>query len=209
MKTVISKRGRPRDPERMKRVLEAATEQFILHGFVGASVEAIAKQSGVSKVTIYNYFPTKEALFEASVGECTNIVFASLPPEAFDPHNPEIALIMIGASFLKLSRSDDVLGTFRMMFAVADEHPEACKAFYRQGPVKLLQQLADYLCTVSEAGSLSIPSPDEAADQFLSLFHGSAHIRAMLGLGKPTAIEDDELVRTNVALFMRAFSRLH
>lgn len=207
MKEAISKRGRPRDPERMRRVLEAATEQFIEHGFARASIEAIAKQSGVSKVTIYSYFPTKEALFEAAVGGCTDVVFGSLPPGALDPHHPELALTMIATSFLGLTRSDDVVGTFRMMFAAAGEHPEACKAFYRQGPEKLLQQVADYLHTANETGSLSVSSPDEAADQFLSLFHGAAHIRAMLGLGKPTAIEDEYLVRTNVAFFMRAFQR--
>jgi len=207
MKEKISKRGRPRDPERMRRVLEAATEQFIEHGFARASVEAIAKQSGVSKVTIYSYFPTKEALFEATVDGYTDVVFDSLPPGTLDPNNPETTLTMIGTSFLRLTRSDDVVGTFRMMFAAATEHPEACKAFYRQGPVKLLQQVADYLRTANESGSLSVSSPDEAADQFLSLFHGAAHIRAMLGLGKPTAIEDADLVRANVALFMRAFIR--
>lgn len=200
-----NKRGRPRDPERMARVLEAATEQFIQHGFAQASVDAIAKLSGVSKVTIYSYFPTKEALFEAAVGSCTDTVFASLPHGALDPRNPEAALTMIGTSFLKLKRSEDVAGAFRMMYATAGEHVDACEAFYRQGPAKLFQQVAEYLRAANAVGSLSISSPDEAADQFLALFLGSAHIRVLLGLGKPKASEDADLVRSNVALFIRAF----
>jgi AcrR family transcriptional regulator len=205
MKTAITKRGRPRDPERVKRVLDAAAGQFIEHGFARASVEAIAKLSGVSKVTIYSYFPTKEALFEAAVGSRTDVVLASLPPGALDSSNPEVALTMIGTSFLKLMRSDDTLGSFRMMFAAAGEHVDACKAFYREGPEKLVRQVADYLRAANAAGSLSISSPDEAADQFLALFLGSGHIRAMLGLVKPKESEDANLVHSNVALFIRAF----
>jgi AcrR family transcriptional regulator len=206
MEAGISKRGRPRDPERVKRVLEAAAGQFIEHGFARASVDAIARLSGGSKVTIYSYFPTKEALFEAAVGSCTDVVVASLPPGALDSDNPEVALSMIGTSFLKLMRSDETLGSFRMMFAAAGEHVDACNAFYREGPAKLVRQVADYLRGANAAGTLSISSPDEAADQFLALFLGSAHIWVMLGLVKPSADEDKRLVRANVSLFLNAFA---
>jgi len=205
MKINTHKRGRPRDPERVKRVLEAAAGQFIEHGFARTSVDAIAKASGVSKVTIYSYFPTKEALFEASVESCTNEVFASLPPGALDHGNPEAALTLIGTAFLRQLRSDTVVGAFRMMFAAAGEHVDSGEAFYRQGPAKLMHQVAEYLRAANAAGSLSIPSPDEAAGQFLSLFFDGAHIRVMLGLGKPKADEDIRLVRANVELFLRAF----
>jgi len=205
MKAAITKRGRPRDPERVKRVLDAASGHFIERGFARASVEAIAKLSGVSKVTIYSYFPTKEALFEAAVGSRTDVVLASLPPGALDSRNPEAALTMFGTSFLKLMRSDDVLGSFRTMFAAAGEHVDACEAFYREGPAKLIRQVADYLRSANAAGSLFISSPEEAADQFLSLFLGGSHIRVMLGLGKPKASEDAKLVRSNVVIFIRAF----
>jgi TetR/AcrR family transcriptional repressor of mexJK operon len=207
MESSIAKRGRPRDPDRLKRVVEAAAEQFIQQGFARASVDAIAKASGISKVTIYSYFPTKEALFEAAVGSCTEVVLGSLPPEALNPGDPESALSMIGESFLRLMRSDNAVGAFRMMFTAAGEHADACEAFFREGPATLVGQVADYLREANAAGSLSIPNPEEAADQFLSLFLGGAHIRVMLGLGKPTISEDALLVRTNVALFFRAFCR--
>ncbi|HEX5804937.1 MAG TPA: TetR/AcrR family transcriptional regulator [Macromonas sp.] len=168
-------------------------------------MDAIAKASGVSKVTIYSYFPTKEELFEAAVGSCTDQVFASLPPGALDPGNPEAALTLIGEAFLQLNRSDDVLGAFRMMFSAAGKHVASCEAFYRQGPAKLIGQVAEYLRAANAAGSLSIPAPEAAADQFLSLFLGGAHIRVMLGLSRPQASEDSQLVQANVALFLRAF----
>jgi len=207
MENNVPKRGRPRDPERLKRVLEAAAQQFLEHGLERASVEAIAKASGVSKVTIYSYFPTKEALFEAAVASCTEEVFASIPRGALDPRDPENALTLIGKAFLQLKRSDKAVGTFRLMFAVTGQHAEACEAFYRQGPEELIHQIADYLRTAASAGSLSIRNADEAADQFLSLFLGSADIRVMLGLGKPKASEDARLIKANVDLFLRAYAK--
>lgn len=207
MKASDSRRGRPRDPERVKRVVDAATRQFRENGFERTSVDAIAKLSGVSKVTIYSYFPTKEALFEAAVGSCTDEVFASLPPGTLDPSDPEVGLTLIGKAFLKLTRSDDIVRSFRLMFAAADDHKAACEAFYRQGPEKLVGQVENYLRAVAGAGSLSIGNPGEAADQFLSLFLGNAHIRVMLGLGKPKTSEDNRLVRANVELFLRAYAK--
>jgi AcrR family transcriptional regulator len=207
MENSVPKRGRPRDPERLKRVLEAAAQQFLEDGLERASVEAIAKASGVSKVTIYSYFPTKESLFEAAVASCTEEVFSSIPHGALDPRDPENALMLIGKAFLQLKRSDMAVGTFRLMFSVSGQHAESCEAFYRQGPKELIHQVADYLRAATSTGSLSIRNADEAADQFLSLFLGSADIRVMLGLGKPKASEDARLIKANVDLFLRAYAK--
>jgi len=171
-------RGRPRDPERMKRVLEAAARQFVRLGFAKASIDAIAKESGVSKVTIYSYFPSKEALFEAVVNTYTDAVFGSLPQGLPDPHRPEQVLTIIGKAFLTLNRSDDVVGTFRLMFSAAGQHVEACEAFYRKGPEKLIILVSEYLRAADAVGSLCVASPMVAADQFLSLFMGGgSHTR--------------------------------
>ncbi len=56
-------RGRPRDPERGRRLLEAAQRHFNEHGLERASVDAIAADAGVSKTTVYNNFGSKERLF--------------------------------------------------------------------------------------------------------------------------------------------------
>jgi len=41
----------------------------------------------------------------------------------------------------------------------------------------------DYLRAANTAASLLVPNPDEAAEQFMSLFLAGAQIRVMLGLG--------------------------
>jgi AcrR family transcriptional regulator len=53
--------------ERPHQIIDAAIEVFGERGLSGARLEDIAKRAGVSKGTIYLYFPNKEALFKEMV----------------------------------------------------------------------------------------------------------------------------------------------
>jgi len=48
-----------------KHILECAMELFHNHGIDGVTMEAIADASGVSKRTLYSYYPAKEAIISA------------------------------------------------------------------------------------------------------------------------------------------------
>jgi AcrR family transcriptional regulator len=50
---------------RRQRLLDAARETFLRDGYHGATMERVAEDAGVSKQTLYNYFPDKDALFIA------------------------------------------------------------------------------------------------------------------------------------------------
>jgi AcrR family transcriptional regulator len=57
---------RQRDPERTKRsILEAATTEFVAHGFAGASVNEIAARAQVNKRMLYHYYGKKDDLYLA------------------------------------------------------------------------------------------------------------------------------------------------
>lgn len=52
---------------RPTQILEAAFQEFVDHGFTAARVEDIAERVGVTKGTVYVYFPTKDELFSAMI----------------------------------------------------------------------------------------------------------------------------------------------
>src|SRR5215471_14926478 len=54
--------ARPRSARAHEQVLEAALRLFAERGIDGASMDAIAEASGVSKATIYKHWPDKDAL---------------------------------------------------------------------------------------------------------------------------------------------------
>ncbi|HEV8689072.1 MAG TPA: TetR/AcrR family transcriptional regulator [Ideonella sp.] len=200
-------RGRPRDPERCRRILEAARSHFHAHGLERASVDAIAADAGVSKMTIYSHFGSKEGLFEAAVRERTERVMGGLAGvEVLDPKQPRKALMAIGEKFLALAREEDTLGQFRSVYGAAGAQPEACQAFYRQGAERLIGDLAAYLRRANAAGTLKVPHPRQAADLFLSMFLGDGHIRGLLMLDMPDARENRALLREAVRVFMAAYA---
>lgn len=60
-------RGRPRDPERERRVLQAAIEEYSDRGWAGLTMDGVAKRAGVGKSTIYLRWTNKEDLLAAAI----------------------------------------------------------------------------------------------------------------------------------------------
>jgi len=199
---VPTRRGRPRDPERLQRIVAAATRQFHEHGLSGTSMDAIAAEAGVSKMTVYSHFPSKGELFIAAVASRTaELMGNELPP--MDPLKPKQALMAIGRAFLRLIRDDQVVQHHRILFGLRDAHPEVRQAFHDEGPDRMHQALAAYLAEATRQGALKVKHPAVGADQFMGLFLGSGQLRHLLNLGKPTEQEDEALLKANVALFLK------
>jgi AcrR family transcriptional regulator len=74
---VPRKRSRRKDA-RPQELIAAALEAFSRNGFAGTKIEDIAELAGVAKGTVYLYFETKDALFEAVVRENISPIFARL-----------------------------------------------------------------------------------------------------------------------------------
>jgi len=55
-------RGRPRSAKAHEAILEAAAGLLLEHGLAAVSMDAVAARAGVSKATIYRWWPTKETL---------------------------------------------------------------------------------------------------------------------------------------------------
>lgn len=52
------------DEDKKQRIIDAAVEEFNLHGYVGASTNNIVKNAEISKGSLFNYFENKENLFK-------------------------------------------------------------------------------------------------------------------------------------------------
>lgn len=196
-------RGRPIDNSKINSIIETARTLFAQNGFARTTLDAIAEMSGVTKMTIYSHFKSKEELFGATITNRIKKEFA-FDIETLDPRNPSDGLIKIASGFILLLRKEEVLGTYRTMFSSALTHPKLCLEFYQKGPLEVHQQVAKYLQQCSKEGSLKITNVDISTSQFLSLFLGLDHIRCMLGLKKPTKKDDEQLILKNVDFFIQA-----
>lgn len=56
-----------------QRIIDVAFEQFVLNGYEGASLSAIAETVGIRKASIYTHFKSKDALFLELLQDALNI----------------------------------------------------------------------------------------------------------------------------------------
>src|SRR5689334_1832947 len=80
--------GRPKDAGKGAAILETAKRLFLSQGYEGVSMDQIAAEAGVSKLTVYSHFGDKETLFaEAAKAYCDQ----QLPGSLFEPR-PDLPL---------------------------------------------------------------------------------------------------------------------
>jgi AcrR family transcriptional regulator len=111
----VTSRSPPAQPRRRARrkearpgeILAAALALFAQHGFAATRLEDVAHRAGVSKGTIYLYFPTKEALFRAVVRQGLVPNIAAMEVLAATHTGSATALLgEIAARMLSLIESD-------------------------------------------------------------------------------------------------------
>lgn len=83
-------RGRPRDPEIERRVLEKTLELIAERGVAAVSIDAIASAAGISKPTLYARWPSKDALFI----EAIRSLQPDLPPPRVDDPRAEAEALL-------------------------------------------------------------------------------------------------------------------
>lgn len=158
------KRGRKFD-----QVLEGARSIFMRDGFEGANVDDIAAAAGVSKATLYSYFPDKRILFvEVATRECQRQ--ADEAEVLIDPTAPpEIVLPKAARRIIDFFVTEFGRAVFRICVAEADRFPELGQQFYESGPLLIRNRLAAYLNGAVARGELVIDDIYLAADQFAEL----------------------------------------
>ena len=199
---VILRTGRKFD-----QVLRGAREVFMADGFEGASVDDIARAAGVSKATLYSYFPDKRLLFmEVAQVECKRM--AENVVAMVDDCKPAREVLTIAARELTAFLvSDFAQQMFRICVAERDRFPELGQTFYEAGPQNGKRQLVEYLEKAVQKGDLVIDDLQMAAEQFSELCKVRIWVRSAVGVQKnfsPSEIE--EIALQAVDMFMSRYS---
>ncbi|MEQ8697213.1 MAG: TetR/AcrR family transcriptional regulator [Bauldia litoralis] len=178
-KAEANKRGRSRTKRRL--IVSGAAKVFLADGFGGATMDAVALAAGVSKMTVYRYFRSKEELFAGVIGDqCDRIVddevsasMAELPPKA--------ALELFGRRMIEIVFAPETLKLHRIVIAEAHRFPDLSKLFYESGPQANVELLARYFRAHRRDPGLRVGDPRRSAEEFMSILRGYEHMRALLG----------------------------
>lgn len=180
-------------------VLAGAREVFMRDGFEGASVDDIAREAGVSKATLYSYFPDKRVLFmEVTRHECNRMAEATLEVVDFTAP-PRDVMTTTATSLLRFLLSDFSLQMFRICAAESGRFPELGQAFYKSGPEMGRSRMTEYLKIAIARGELVADDPEMMAEQFSELCKAKLWTRAIFGVQTEFAdAEIAEVVREAV-----------
>lgn len=205
-------RGRPKDPDKRAAILVAAKKLFTAQGLPGTSMEGIAAEAGVSKLTVYSHFKGKEELFRETVFAKCNEHWPEVLFDTNARHSFSERLRGIGRGFLDLVFSEDVLCMYRLMAAQTESPSEFGRLFWEFGPERTLVRFAQVLEVAHQAGELEVADAREAASQFFVLLKGEHHIKTLVGASPALgAAARARHVETVIEIFLRAYAptRLH
>jgi TetR/AcrR family transcriptional repressor of mexJK operon len=173
--------GRPLDAAKHRAIIETAAHLFFHNGYAATSIEQVAADAGVSKVTIYNQFGDKRALFAASVEcECEKMR-GHFSLEAMPQGGIRDRLTAIGEAIFAFLFRPEMIQFERRIAAETESEPAIGTAFLEAGPWRMKHAFAAYLRHTHEAGDLSIPDPELAAEQFVSMCKGMGDLERRFG----------------------------
>jgi AcrR family transcriptional regulator len=195
----------PTRDERREHILKVAREVFFEQGYSATSMSTIAARLGGSKGTLYNYFKSKEELFEAQVRDsCGHAAERIL--KASPDGEPVETLTRLGEQYLQHLYTESNAQMFRILVAEAQRSPELARVFYEVGPARGQKSLQEYLEAAHARGALSIANCALAAEQLLSLCKGRTHLQFLLNLIPPLT---EEQIRVQIGQAVSAFMTLY
>jgi AcrR family transcriptional regulator len=152
----------PRNEPTLDRILLAARETFVSRGIRRTTVDDIAEAAGVSRMTVYRYFPTRDFLIRAAflrLAEALDALAAESPPHS--ERSLEAYLSRIGEEVMSLPA-----GLPRSMAELERLHPALC-AEVRDRLHGSIRRLFDYLYSVAESEGRIRPGLDRRVIELL------------------------------------------
>ena len=191
-------------------ILEAALDVFSAHGYRGATLDQIADGAGLSKPNLLYYFPSKEAVHAALLGQLLSTWLD--PLRAMDPKGEPLAEIM-GYVRRKLELSRDYPRESRLFANEILQGAPRIKAVIESDLKALVDEKCAVLTTWMDEGRIARLSPYHLIFSIWSLTQHYAdfdvQVRAVLGEGHDPFAEAGEFLETLFARLLAPQSALN
>ncbi|TAF08637.1 MAG: TetR/AcrR family transcriptional regulator [Nostocales cyanobacterium] len=201
----MGKKSKKIDTERLTdkvdAILAGAMQEFLAHGYSGATMDRVTEGAGVSKATVYSYFQDKEGLFTALIERLAKQKYLAV----FNPQDsqflvgePEIVLRRIANNILdNIGCSQELLSFVRLIIAESGRFPSLAQVFVRNVDKTGLNAITQYFAAHPE---LQLPDAQVAARIFLGTLVHFTIIQYMLHGAEILPMERDRLIDNLVNL---------
>lgn len=186
------------------QLMDGARRVIFARGLEGASVDDIAREAGISKATMYRYFPDKASLFAAMMREDCASQAAGLLDIRTGGLPPRTVLTDLATRYIGFVASPFALSIYRITASEAERFPEVARAFHASAMQRGQDWLAGYLREAMARGEVSVEDPDLAARQFFALCQADVFHPRLLGIApEPDAQQVAAHARSAVTAFLR------
>lgn len=141
-------RWRRTPEERPRQILEAALAVFGEQGLAGARVDDIADRAGISKGTVYLYFPSKDDLFRGVIRD----TFAEMLEHVITQEitaDPIADLRGFCRNFFSFLRSPRFESVFRLIQSQINSFPELSREYASE----VREPIRTHICEMLERGT--------------------------------------------------------
>src|SRR3984957_4219816 len=200
MKNTDSRKWRPDDPRRLRmaekraEILRAARPILLRDGLGGTTLDRVAAEGRISKMTLYRHFPSKEALFAGLVtAMCEDLredLENAAPANIDKPAAKRLAVEL--RAFTSALIEPDVLALYRLIVADGWRFPDLSRVFDQSGMRIIRRRIAQLL----ESGGGPASKTRQVAAEVVAMVLGDAYQRAILGIAEEG---DDEAFAQQIA----------
>jgi AcrR family transcriptional regulator len=177
---------RRRKADRPQEIIEAAADVFAEKGFAASRLDEIAARAGVTKGTLYLYFDTKEALFEAVVKTFASSAVKDFCEfiESFEGSFADLLPHLPGAAIERIGKSR-IPAVAKMVIGEARNFPNLARIWRIEVFLPLLTAISNRVSVAQKAGEVATGPPEVYAISVTSPVILVLLAREVFGAGFP------------------------
>lgn len=163
----------PRARAKRDQIRAAAQKLFLERGFAGVSTDAISSEAGVSKETLYNYFPNKEKLLTdclehlITTSSTDEPLTAGSSPPIDNRDDLRNALLGLAHGLITSLMQPDYLALVRVIITETPRLPQLGNLFCSAVPETAFRSVTDLLTKAQEQGVTRVADAEAASRMFV------------------------------------------
>jgi TetR/AcrR family transcriptional repressor of mexJK operon len=190
---------------RERAILDAALRVFAATGYSGAKMDDVATEAGVTKPTLYSYFPSKESLFQAMMLGKRDVMLDVFEHPSQDGMVAD--LLVFAWAYADTVMRPEMLSLARLIIGEVQRFPEIGRAYQASGPDHLLRGIMRYLEGQRGAGRLVFEEAELAAQDLWGLILSAPRTQALyMPDAQPDRATLHRYIMNGLRVFLKAYS---
>lgn len=201
------KKFRRRAEARPDEMLDAALAVFSEKGFAATKVDEVARRAGVSKGTVYLYFPSKEALIEGIVRRAVApIADQAAPDMAQFGGDPRLPIAMLIGSLRDLLKDPKNLALPRLILREVMNFPVLAELYRREVLAKVIPALTALVARGVETGHLRRVDPEMTVRSIVGPILAHVALSEVFGMAPEDGLALDRLVENHLDILFHGLT---